>query len=136
MTAEAAQTLRREGLYRLSPKERDCLLLVMRNYSSKEIARQLGISQTSVDTYVRRAREKLGLRDRFQAARVFDAWRRRAPAADVGLAARQPAGVGLKALRLRPMASLTIRQRLTAVGCGAVAGSALFGVLLTALAAL
>ena len=48
----------------LTPRERDCLRLVVEHHSSKEIGRHLGISQTSVDTYVRRARDKLGQQDR------------------------------------------------------------------------
>lgn len=59
------------GLETLTPKERECLRLVAENRGSKDIARLLGISPTSVETHVRRAREKLGLRDRFAAARLL-----------------------------------------------------------------
>jgi DNA-binding CsgD family transcriptional regulator len=56
---------------RLSPKEAQCLSLVLDNRSSKAIGRQLGISHTSVDTHVRRALAKLGLHDRYEAARLL-----------------------------------------------------------------
>lgn len=62
---------RAPGLETLTPKERECLRLVAENRGSKDIARLLGISPTSVETHVRRAREKLGTRDRFAAARLL-----------------------------------------------------------------
>jgi len=58
---------------RLSAKERECLRMVARRLSSKEIAVELGIAKTSVDTYCDRARAKLGVADRFAAARVLEA---------------------------------------------------------------
>jgi DNA-binding CsgD family transcriptional regulator len=54
---------------RLTPRERECLRLVDRHLSSKQIARELGMSKTSVDTYCDRARRKLGAGDRYEAAR-------------------------------------------------------------------
>ena len=62
------------GLDQLTPKERECLRLVLENRSSKDIGRRLGISHTSVDTHIRRARAKLGLRDRYVAAEAVRAW--------------------------------------------------------------
>ena len=53
----------------LTPRERECLSLVDQHLSSKQIARQLGMSKTSVDTYCDRARRKLGVEDRYTAAR-------------------------------------------------------------------
>ena len=53
----------------LTPRERECLRLVDRHLSSKQIARQLGMSKASVDTYCDRARRKLGVSDRYEAAR-------------------------------------------------------------------
>src|SRR5690606_4082308 len=44
--------------------------LVDQHLSSKQIARQLGMSKTSVDTYCDRARRKLGVDDRYAAARL------------------------------------------------------------------
>jgi len=63
-----------ERLKSLSARERDCLRLILENHTSKEVGRQLGISHTSVDTHVRRARAKLGLRDRYEAARLLAHW--------------------------------------------------------------
>src|ERR1700744_4162884 len=55
----------------LTPRERECLRLVDQHLSSKEIARELGMSKTSVDTYCDRARRKLGVPDRYEAARLL-----------------------------------------------------------------
>jgi len=54
----------------LTPRERECLRLVDQHLSSKQIARELGMSKTSVDTYCDRARRKLGVDDRYAAARL------------------------------------------------------------------
>ena len=54
----------------LTPRERECLQLVDEHLSSKQIARELGMSKTSVDTYCDRARRKLGVDDRYAAARL------------------------------------------------------------------
>src|SRR5690349_5868847 len=55
----------------LTPRERECLRLVDQHFSSKQIARELGMSKTSVDTYCDRARKKLGVGDRYQAAKLL-----------------------------------------------------------------
>ena len=55
----------------LTPRERECLRLVDRHLSSKQIARELGMSKASVDTYCDRARRKLGVSDRYAAARAL-----------------------------------------------------------------
>src|ERR1700744_3723984 len=55
----------------LTPRERECLRLVDQHLSSKQIARELGMSKTSVDTYCDRARRKLGVDDRYSAARML-----------------------------------------------------------------
>ena len=55
---------REPKLSALTPKERECLRLVAQQWSSKEIARELGISKASVDTYCNRARAKLGVASR------------------------------------------------------------------------
>ena len=54
----------------LTPRERECLRLVDQHLSSKQIARELGMSKTSVDTYCDRARRKLGVNDRYEAAKL------------------------------------------------------------------
>ncbi len=48
----------------------ECLRLVSQNYSSKEIARRLGISRFTVDQRLRFACQKLGVASRFEAARL------------------------------------------------------------------
>lgn len=58
---------------RLTVQEQACLRLVARRLSSREIAQQLGIAKTSVDTYCNRARRKLGVADRYAAARLLSA---------------------------------------------------------------
>ena len=55
---------------RLSQGQIECLLLVDRHYSSKEIAAQLGISPHTVDQRIRGALEKLGVERRGDAARI------------------------------------------------------------------
>jgi DNA-binding CsgD family transcriptional regulator len=120
----------------LTPKERECLRLVAENLSSKQIARQLGISQTSVDTHVRRARQKLDIKDRYAAARLLEA--REQGAAEVAvppLAAPVVPGAAV-AFRVPPLASLNIVQRLLLIVAGAIAAALLFGLLLSAMAAL
>ncbi|MBW0150892.1 MAG: helix-turn-helix transcriptional regulator, partial [Phenylobacterium sp.] len=60
-----------EQVQLLTARERECLRLVDRHFSSKQIARELGMSKTSVDTYCDRARRKLGVNDRYHAARLL-----------------------------------------------------------------
>jgi len=55
---------------RLSPGQIECLLLVDRHHSSKEIATRLGISHHTVDQRIRGALEKLGVERRGEAARM------------------------------------------------------------------
>ena len=52
----------------LTPRQLACLGLVGRGFSSKEIARELGISPRTVDLYVSEACQRLGVRTRAQAA--------------------------------------------------------------------
>ncbi len=54
----------------LSDGQIECLLLVDRHHSSKEIAVKLGISSHTVDQRIRRALEKLGVERRGEAARL------------------------------------------------------------------
>lgn len=49
-----------ERAARLTPRERECLTLVGRGFSSKEIAQRLGISPASVDVRVGKACEQIG----------------------------------------------------------------------------
>ena len=52
----------------LSPREREIIALTKDGLSSKEIARQLGISPRTVDTHVANAIATLGVRNRLEAA--------------------------------------------------------------------
>ncbi|MVZ98112.1 LuxR family transcriptional regulator [Sphingorhabdus sp. IMCC26285] len=50
---------------------KECLRLTGRNYSSKEIARMLGISKHTVDQRLRTATQRMGASSRHEAARRF-----------------------------------------------------------------
>lgn len=56
---------------KLSIGQQECLRLVGRHLTSKEIARQLGISKPTVDQRLDRARQVLGASSRAEAARIF-----------------------------------------------------------------
>ena len=58
-------------LAELSPREREVLDQLARGYLYKEIAGALGISVTTVNTYVRRIYEKLHVHSRSQAVAVY-----------------------------------------------------------------
>jgi DNA-binding CsgD family transcriptional regulator len=55
----------------LTPRERECLILVGRGRSSKEIALELHIAPKTVDKYVEIAVQKLRASNRREAARVL-----------------------------------------------------------------
>src|SRR3954447_10008681 len=57
------------GTDKLSEGQRDCLRMVLRHMSSKEIARALGISRHTVDQRLRIAMTLLGASSRVEAAR-------------------------------------------------------------------
>jgi DNA-binding CsgD family transcriptional regulator len=125
----------RARLQALTGRERDCLRLVLEQLSSKEIGRKLGISPTSVDTHVRRAREKLGVDDRYAAAQLLAAWER--DAASVSSGSRPSARPSTwRGWPPPPLTSLSLLQRLMLVVLFAVLGAIAFGAVLTALAAL
>jgi DNA-binding CsgD family transcriptional regulator len=129
-----------EAAERLTPKERECLGLVRENRSSKEIARQLGISNTSVDTHIRRALAKLNLRDRYEAARLLAQLERpeSALAAAPSDSSRQ-AGFRWSDLWMRigalipPMERLGIWQRMVLVVAVAILMALIFGIVLNAM---
>jgi DNA-binding CsgD family transcriptional regulator len=105
----------------LTAQERACLHLVAQRLSSKEIAARLGIAKTSVDTYCNRARRKLGVSDRYAAARLVVA--RCEPAA--------PAAMVMAAAPLR-----ISRPRIALMGGGLVAAALGLGALLAGMSAL
>lgn len=56
---------------RLSERQKQCLELVADGYTSKQIARQLNLSPSTVDNHLNAALERLGADNRIQAARIF-----------------------------------------------------------------
>ncbi len=58
-------------LGRITDGQRDCLRLVLDHKSSKDIARELGISPHTVDQRLRTAIRTLGVGNRFEAARLY-----------------------------------------------------------------
>lgn len=59
---------------RLTARQQQCLRLVAAPATSKQIARELGISSHTVDEHIREALATLGLSDRMEAARLFLAY--------------------------------------------------------------
>ncbi|MGE7205307.1 LuxR C-terminal-related transcriptional regulator [Sphingomonas sp. NPDC019816] len=58
----------RKSTESLSPRQLECLRHVWERRISKEIARELGISKTTVDGYIAEAVQALGAKDRREAA--------------------------------------------------------------------
>src|SRR3546814_7011717 len=56
---------------RLTRKQRDCLDLLLERNTSKQIARDLGISKYTVDQRIRTARSILGAANRDETARAY-----------------------------------------------------------------
>ncbi|MBT2187567.1 helix-turn-helix domain-containing protein [Sphingobium nicotianae] len=59
-----------ETIDRLTERQRACLELVAKGFTSKEIARKLGISHSTVDNHVLAATQLLGVADRREAGRL------------------------------------------------------------------
>lgn len=55
----------------LTQRQRDVMELVIQHRTSKEIARDLGIAPNTVDQRINAVRDKLGARDRAEAARMY-----------------------------------------------------------------
>ncbi len=49
------------ALTKLSPRERQAVTLIAQGYTHYQVARRMGIAQSTLDTYVKRVRGKLGL---------------------------------------------------------------------------
>lgn len=60
-----------DALSRLTPRERRCLELVALHFDTGQIAAELGISTATVNGYLADARQKLGARNRKEAARML-----------------------------------------------------------------
>jgi DNA-binding CsgD family transcriptional regulator len=115
----------------LTPKERECLRLVAQQLSSKEIARELGISKASVDTYCNRARAKLGVSSRRAAAQIVveDEAGLAPPAAGRGASAPTFASAAAPS-RLPPLAELGPWSRLGLILAAATVMALAFGMLM------
>lgn len=110
----------RRRVAQLTPKEQACLRLVSQRLSSKEIGAHLGISKTSVDTYCNRARAKLDVADRFEAARALKAVDdAQEGAAERAIAASSPSQQARR--RLAPIPVLMTAAALVAIGIGLAA---------------
>ncbi|MBS0295127.1 MAG: hypothetical protein JSR45_02370 [Proteobacteria bacterium] len=62
-----------EGVEKLTPRERECLMLVNQHLSSKEIGRRLGLSKYTVDDHLAEASRRLGVATRRAAAQKLAA---------------------------------------------------------------
>lgn len=60
-----------DALKSLTPRQRECLRLVKKDMSTKEIARELGISPQTVSNHLKAAMGALGISSRFVAARAL-----------------------------------------------------------------
>jgi DNA-binding NarL/FixJ family response regulator len=70
MTIPAAEGEDRGACDSLSPRERQVLFRIARGFTHGQIARGLGISPHTVDTYVRRIRTKLGVGNKAELTRA------------------------------------------------------------------
>jgi len=133
-----AESARRERCGALTARERECLRLVLEHHSSKEIGRLLGVSQTSVDTHLRRARHKLGVNERYAAARLLAEWESRGHASGGHAAPAKQASPPRRgsAWRLPPLGALNLSQRLALVVAGSLVCALAFGAMASARAAL
>ena len=68
-----------ESIGRLTERQRACLELVASGFTSKQIARKLGISHSTVDNHVLAATQMLGAPDRREAARMVSAYGQELP---------------------------------------------------------
>lgn len=124
--------VRHAKLNLLTPQERECLRLVAQQRSSKEIAQELGISKASVDTYCNRARAKLGVTSRREAAQLVLEAAAGAPVTGFAPPLATP-GDGPAVVLLPSVSSLGPAARLTLILGGAVALALAFGMLLSGL---
>jgi two-component system, NarL family, response regulator LiaR len=72
VAARLVETLAADGerdpIDRLTPREREVLVLIGRGFPNKRIARELGVTEKTVKTHVGHVLAKLGVTDRTQAA--------------------------------------------------------------------
>lgn len=68
-----------EIINRLTERQRACLELVATGFTSKQIARKLGISHSTVDNHILAATQLLGVADRREAGRLISTLRQELP---------------------------------------------------------
>lgn len=68
-----------DRITKLTEAQRVCLRMVLMHLSSKDIARELGISPHTVDQRLRLAIQALGVANRFEAARILARYENQAP---------------------------------------------------------
>lgn len=66
----------RDGISALTERQRQCILLVSKGFTSKEIARSLNISPSTVDNHIRAVIVQIGAVNRVDAARIVEEWDR------------------------------------------------------------
>lgn len=125
----------------LTTQERECLRLVGQQLSSKEIAHELGISKASVDTYCNRARAKLGVTNRREAAQLIRNLEAvgappLGPAASRAPPRPSADRAQARAALLPPIESLGPLERFGVIIGGAVVLAVAFGMLLSGLQSL
>jgi len=68
-----------DRIQKLTEAQRVCLRMVLMHLSSKDIARELGISPHTVDQRLRMAIQALGVANRFEAARILARYESQTP---------------------------------------------------------
>ena len=68
-----------DRITKLTEAQRVCLRMVLMHLSSKDIARELGISPHTVDQRLRMAIQALGVANRFEAARILAKYENQTP---------------------------------------------------------
>jgi len=60
-----------QQVYALSLRQRQCMTLVAKGFTSKEIAKDLALSPSTVDNHIRAVVDRLGAANRIEAARLI-----------------------------------------------------------------
>ncbi len=74
----------RPGWGQLSPREQEALSCIAAGFTHGQTARRMGVSQSTVDTYVKRIRQKLGLGNKAELTRMAMELGHRDPPAPAG----------------------------------------------------
>lgn len=107
----------RDRVDSLSEQQKNCLRLVASGMSSKEIAKETGLTPQTVDTYLKAAIARTGASNRREAARLLAAWEL---SQQSGSPSRTVAEAGIRAENVNRTGSGGWRQalRLPPVGGG------------------